>query len=146
MDAIRCLKGIDVATAHALVVEAGDFSRFRSAPSFAAWCGLVPSEHSSGEGESRGGITKAGNRHVRSLLVEAAWHVPMSSRDPKELAAGQVVSPAVRRHATKGVRRLIDRREAMAEAGKRPAVANCATARELACWVWAIGCMVEAGA
>ena len=144
VDALRCLKGIDVATAHALVVEAGEFSRFRSAPAFAAWCGLVPSEHSSGEGQSRGGITKAGNGHARRLLVEAAWHVPMSGRDPKDLAAGQAVAPAVRRHATKGVRRLIDRREAMAEAGKRPAVANCATARELACWVWAVGRMVEA--
>lgn len=146
VDALRCLKGIDVATAHALVVEAGDFSRFRRASSFAAWCGLVPSEHSSGEAQARGGITKAGNGHVRRMLVEAAWHVPMSGRDPKDLAAGQVVSPAVRRHATKGVRRLIDRREAMSEAGKRPVVANCATARELACWVWAIGGMVEAGA
>ena len=144
VDALRCLKGIDVATAHALVVEAGEFSRFRSAPAFAAWCGLVPSEHSSGEGQSRGGITKAGNGHARRLLVEAAWHVPMSGRDPKDLAAGQAVAPAVRRHATKGVRRLIDRREAMAEARKRPAVANCATARELACWVWAVGRMVEA--
>ena len=146
VDALRCLKGIDVATAHALVVEAGDFSRFRGAPAFAAWCGLVPSEHSSGEGRSTGGITKAGNRHVRRLLVEAAWHVPMSGRDPKDLAAGQEVAPAVRRHATKGVRRLIERREAMAGAGKRPAVANCATARELACWVWAVGAMAEAGA
>ena len=103
----------------------------------------MPSEHSSGEGRSRGGITKAGNKHVRRLLVEAAWHVPSSGRDPKELAAGQEVAPAVRRHATKGVRRLIERREAMAGAGKRPTVANCATARELACWVWAIGRMVE---
>lgn len=143
VDALRCLKGIDVATAHALVAEAGDFSRFRGAPAFAAWCGLVPSEHSSGEGQSRGGITKAGNKHARRLLVEAAWHVPMSGRDPKDLAAGQEVAPAVRRHATKGVRRLIERREAMAGAGKRPTVANCATARELACWVWAIGRMVE---
>lgn len=143
---MNSLKGIDVATAHALVVEAGDFSRFRGARQFSAWCGLVPSEHSSGEGRSTGGVTKAGNKHVRRLLVEAAWHVPMSGRDPKGLAAGQEVAPAVRRHATKGVRRLIDRRAAMAEAGKRPAVANCATARELACWVWAVGAMVEAGA
>ena len=66
------------------------------------------------------------------------------------VAEAVVVEPAeallLRRHATKGVRRLIDRRAAMAEAGKRPAVANCATARELACWVWAVGAMVEAGA
>ena len=32
-----------------LVFEAGEFSRFKSARSFAAWLGLTPSEHSSGE-------------------------------------------------------------------------------------------------
>lgn len=47
----------------------------------------------------------------------------------------------MRRHATKCNRRLIERREAMAAAGKRPCVANCATAREMACWVWAIARM-----
>ena len=57
---------------------------------------------------------------------------------------GQVVAPDVRRHAAKGVRRLVDRRAALIEAGKKSVVANCATARELACWAWAIGCMVEA--
>lgn len=143
-DALRCVKGIDVATAFLLACEAGDFSRFRTAPEFASWCGLVPSEHSSGEATSRGGITRAGNAHVRSALVEAAWHVPMSSRDPKPLAPGQEVAPAVRRHAAKCNRRLQDRREAMAAAGKRPVVANCATAREVACWVWAIGRMATA--
>ena len=144
VDALRCVKGIDVATAFLLACEAGDFSRFRTAPEFASWCGLVPSEHSSGEASSRGGITRAGNAHVRSALVEAAWHVPASSRDPKPLAPGQEVAPAVRRHATKCNRRLRDRREAMAAAGKRPVVANCATAREMACWVWAIGRMATA--
>lgn len=143
-DALRCVKGIDVATAFLLACEAGDFSRFRTAPEFASWCGLVPSEHSSGETTSRGGITRAGNAHVRSALVEAAWHVPMSSREPKPLAPGQQAAPAVRRHAAKCNRRLIDRREAMSAAGKRPVVANCATAREMACWVWAIARMASA--
>ena len=50
----RCVKGIDVATAFLLACEAGDFSRFRTAPEFASWCGLAPSEHSSGETSSRG--------------------------------------------------------------------------------------------
>lgn len=140
-DALRCLKGVDVATAFCLATEAGDFRRFPTAPAFASWCGLTPSEHSSGEGVSRGGITKAGNVHARAALVEAAWHVPMSGRAPKGLAAKQVVAPAVRRHATKGNRRLLDRREAMGQAGKKPCVANCATAREMACWVWALARM-----
>lgn len=54
--------------------EAGEFSRFRNARSFAAWAGLTPSEHSSGESDRRGAITKAGNKHLRKTLVEAAWH------------------------------------------------------------------------
>ena len=58
VDALRCVKGIDVATAFLLACEAGDFSRFPTAPSFASWCGLTPSEHSSGESASRGGIAR----------------------------------------------------------------------------------------
>lgn len=144
VDALRSLKGIDVVTAYALAVEVDGFSRFRNASAFASWLGLVPSEHSSGEGRRRGGITKSGNKHLRKLLVEAAWHYASATRREKAPSRGQVVPSEVRRHAAKGVRRLVDRRAAMAEAGKRSVVANCATARELACWCWAIGCMVEA--
>ena len=70
--------------------------------------------------------------------------IHFTSRDMKPLRRGQEVAPAVRRHAAKGSRRLIDRRKALDEAGKRAVVANCAVARELACWCWALGCMVEA--
>ena len=38
-----------------------------------AYLGLVPSEHSSGERQQRGGITKAGPRDDPRLLVQAAW-------------------------------------------------------------------------
>ena len=143
VDALRPVKGVDVATAFLLAAEAGDFSRFPSAPSFAARGGLAPSERSSGETESRGGITRAGNSHVRRALVEASWHVPMSTRHPKKPRPGHGVAPAASRHAAKRDRRLRDRRDAMSQAGKRPCVANCATAREMACWVWAIALMVR---
>lgn len=143
VDALRCLKGVDVATAADLVFEADEFSRFKNARSFAAWIGLVPSEHSSGEGVHRGGITKAGNRHLRKTLVESAWHYSHCSAHPKDLASGQAPDPAARRHATKGVRRLVERRASMLERGVHKNKANVATARELACWAWAIGCMVE---
>lgn len=144
VDALRCMKGVETVTALALACEVDGFSRFGSASRFASWLGLVPSESSSGERRCRGGITKAGNGHLRRLLVEAAWHYVNASRDMKPLRRGQEVAPAVRRHAAKGSRRLIDRRKALDEAGKRAVVANCAVARELACWCWALGCMVEA--
>ena len=128
VDALRCMKGVETVTALALACEVDGFSRFGSASRFASWLGLVPSESSSGERRCRGGITKAGNGHLRRLLVEAAWHYVNASRDMKPLRRGQEVAPAVRRHAAKGSRRLVDRRKALDEAGKRAVVANCAVA------------------
>ena len=144
VDSVKRLKGIDTMSAADLVFEAGEFSRFKNARSFAAWVGLTPSEHSSGESVRKGGITKAGNKHLRRTLVEAAWRYLLCSPHSKGLAKGQVPDQAARRHATKGVRRLAERRASMLERGVHKNKANVATALELACWVWAIGCMVEA--
>jgi transposase len=143
VDSLRCLKGVDVASAADVVFEAGEFSRFKNARSFAAWIGLTPSEHSSGESVVRGGITKAGNKHLRRVLVESAWHYLGCSPHSKDLAKGQTPDPAARRHAAKGVRRLVGRRAAMLERGVQKNKANVATARELACWCWAVGRMAE---
>ncbi len=143
VDSLRCLKGVDTATAADLVFEAGEFSRFRNARSFAAWVGLTPSEHSSGESDRRGAITKAGNKHLRKTLVEAAWHYLTCSGRPKDLAKGQAPDRGARRHAAKGVRRPAERREALLARGVHGNKANVATARELACWVWAVGLMAE---
>lgn len=140
VEALRCLKGVETATAFAVVVEAGVFSRFDDARSFSAWLGLVPSEHSSGERVSRGGITKAGNSHLRKLLVEASWHYVSASPKRKENPA---VPLKVESHAAKATKRLVERRRALHQRGKKPTVANCATARELACWMWALGRMCE---
>ena len=145
VDSVRCLKGVDVMSAADLVFEAGEFSRFKNARSFAAWVGLTPSEHSSGESVRQGGITKAGNKHLRRVLVEAAWHYISASPHSKDLAKGQAPDPRARRHATKGVRRLVQRREGMLARGVHKNKANVATARELACWCWAVGRMVENG-
>lgn len=143
VDSIRCLKGIDTMSAADLVFEADEFSRFKNARSFGAWLGLTPSEHSSGESVRQGGITKAGNKHLRRVLVELAWHYLNATARSKDLVKGQIPDPAARRHAAKGVRRLVKRREGMLERGVHKNKANVATARELAAWVWAVGCIVE---
>ena len=69
-----CFRGIDTVTAISLVAEIHDFRRFPTARHLMSYLGLTPSEYSSGGKERRGGITKAGNSHVRRLLIEAAWH------------------------------------------------------------------------
>jgi transposase len=48
---------------------------FRSARDFAAWIGLVPKQSSSGGKERLGGITKQGDRYLRSLLTIGALAV-----------------------------------------------------------------------
>jgi transposase len=56
-----------------LAAEVGDWRRFARASAFMGFCGLVPSEYSSGLVTRRGHITKAGNLHLRTQLVESAW-------------------------------------------------------------------------
>ena len=98
VEALSCIKGVDTLTAFRLAAEAGSFSRFRSAPAFASWCGLIPSEHSSGESERRGGITKAGNALARGahrvrmallhVLPEAQGPSPRHRRAPGDTLEG----------------------------------------------------------
>lgn len=45
----------------------------------AAFVGVVPTEHSSGEHQRRGGITKLGSRELRAVLIQASWVVWRSS-------------------------------------------------------------------
>jgi transposase len=70
--ALRSLKGADTLAAMTLAVEVRDFARFPTAPAFMAYSGLVSPEDRSGSRLRRLGITKAGNAHVRRVLVEAA--------------------------------------------------------------------------
>lgn len=75
-EATRLLKstpGIGELTAIRLVLEWGDVSRFRRKQDFASFLRLIPSDYSTGDSDRKGHITKQGNRHVRSWLIESAW-------------------------------------------------------------------------
>ena len=66
-------------TAAAFVATLDVVARFPSADHVNAYLGLVPSEHSSGERQHRGRITKTGNTRMRWLLVEAGWRILRST-------------------------------------------------------------------
>jgi len=70
---LQSAPGIGPLTAIRLALEWGDVSRFKSKEDFGAFLGLIPSEHSSGEQDHKGHITKQGNRSVRWWLIESAW-------------------------------------------------------------------------
>ena len=66
---LGCFLGIKTHTALSLLVETGDFSRFAKGNIYAAFLGLAPREDSSVGKTNRTGIFKAGNRHLRQLLI-----------------------------------------------------------------------------
>ena len=72
---LQNISGIGLLTATALYASAGDPKHFRSGRHFSAWLGLTPREHSSGNTRILGGISKRGDRHVRTLLVHGARSV-----------------------------------------------------------------------
>jgi transposase len=138
--ALRAFKGIKTLTAATIVAEVGDLGRFPSAAQFASFLGLTPSEHSSGDHRSRGAITKAGNRRLRRMLVEAAWAYWRSPHVSRELLArSEGVTQAVRDMSWRTQRRLHRRLRALHMRGKSPKKALVAIARELACSIWALG-------
>jgi len=138
VEALCCLRGVKTLTALTLLVEIGEARRFRSPRALMAYCGLVPSEYSSGNKEYRGSITKAGNVHVRRLLVEAAWnnrHNAGAALVLKRRRQGQ--PPEIVAIAQKAQLRLVNKFLHL-DQKKHRHVAITAVARELCGFIWAI--------
>ncbi len=137
---LNCFLGIKTHTALSVLVEVGDFERFESAGKFASYLGLVPGEASSGERVKRYHITKAGNQHIRRLLVESAQGYTRGAIGYKSKAIRkrqQGASPAVIAYADKASERLRRRFYKLTlQKGKKHNVAKTAIARELACFIW----------
>lgn len=137
--ALRCFSGIDTTTAATLVAELYDFGRFRSPRELMSYLGLVPSEHSSSESRRLGGITKAGNSHVRRVLVESSWHYrhrPYIGEKLRKRREGQ--ESGVIAIANKAALRLHRKFRRLHERGKPITKVVVAVARELVGFLWAV--------
>lgn len=69
---LMTIPGIGPISATAVVAQLGEGTQFRSGREMAAYLGLVPRQHSSGGKERLSGISKWGNRYLRTLLVHGA--------------------------------------------------------------------------
>jgi transposase len=137
--ALQTMRGMALVNAATLIAELGDLSRFANARQLMAYLGLVPSEHSSGASVKRGGLTKAGNKAARRLLIEAAWCYRFPARVSRELRFRQEEQPRpIREIAWKAQLRLCARYRKLARSGKPANVVTAAIARELAGFIWAI--------
>lgn len=108
---LMTVPGIGLITAATFVATIDNARRFANGHELASHLGLAPSEHSSGEKRLLGGITKAGPKYLRILLVQAAWSIWRS----KDAAASRLRA---------WVQQVGDRR------GRKPAI--IALARKLA--------------
>lgn len=140
IEGLMALRGVKLITATTIVAEIGDLKRFTTAPQLMAYLGVVPSEHSSGESKSRGGITKTGNGHVRRVLVESAWQYRYPARKTAVLQRrAERASEQVQEIAWKAQKRLCARYRRLEARGKVKVQVCIAIARELAGFIWAIG-------
>jgi transposase len=135
---LRCFRGIDTLTAAGLCAEVGDFGRFAKPQLLAGHLGITPSERTSDERRRQGQITKAGSRHARRLLVEAAHHYAKPPRVSIELARRQEgCDPRAVEIAWRAQRRLYTRWAHLAKRRHKPAgKVAVACARELSAFCW----------
>jgi transposase len=90
--------GVGPITAHATVSAIGDGSQFRSARDFAAWLGLTPRQHSSGDKKSSGSITRKGDLALRRLFVLGASALVLHARNRLDRASPWLKDILARRH------------------------------------------------
>jgi len=132
-----CFYGIKTLTAISIIAEVFDFGRFASPRDLMSYLGLTPSESSSGEKEHKGPITKTGNRRVRRLLTEVAWHHRHAYGVSKVLRKRREGQPqwAIDIADRAGIR-LRRRYRRLVLKGKLPCKAVTAVARELTGFIW----------
>ena len=136
---LRCFLGIKTRETLALIVETGDFNRFSKGNIYASYLGLTPGEYSSSLDINHLSITKAGNKHARTVLVEAAQSIckgRIGSKSKDLIARQKGNAPEIISFADKANERMRRKYYKMMFKGKQRNVAVTAVARELACFVW----------
>lgn len=135
---LRCFSGIDTTAAMGLVTELFGVERFPGPRQLMSYVGLIPGVQQSGERSRSGGITKAGNRHVRWVLGQVAWHYrhrpnPRNHRLKKRRAGQPAWAIAI---ADRAHERLYRRYQRLLQRGKPHNTVITAVARELVAFIW----------
>ena len=78
---LASVPGVGIMGASAIAATVTDPSLFRSGREFAAWLGMTPRQNSSGGKERLGGISKRGDKYIRSLLIAGAVAILRHARD-----------------------------------------------------------------
>lgn len=110
---LTSLPGVGTITATHAVARLGDWQLITKVTQIAGFLGLVSSEHSTGEKENRGEITRIGDQRLRNKLIQCAWtairqdpelrafYRQIYQRQPKKLAARKAIVAVARKLTTR---------------------------------------------
>src|SRR3990167_6311654 len=135
--ALTVYKGIKNIWAMTLISEIGDINRFSHPGKLVSWAGLDIREYSSGGSQNRFGITKHGNRFVRTALVEInqkGFRATRAGSDLKHRRKG--VSEEFINIADRCQKRLHKKGFRLLMGGKHPNKVKIACAREMVGFIW----------
>ncbi len=93
VERLMTIRGIGEVTAFTWVLEVGEPERFNSVRQAVSYCGLCSAQRESAGKERRGPISKKRNKHLQTILIEAAklapyWNPQLASVHAKELQKG----------------------------------------------------------
>jgi transposase len=109
IDWLLSLPGIGWIVASHLVARLGDPQQIKNGKQIAGFLGIVSSEHSTGDKENRGEITRSGDSRLRNKLIQSAWtairkdpelrafYRLIYQRHPKQAAARKAIVAVARK-------------------------------------------------
>jgi transposase len=137
VQSLTCYKGIKNIFALTMITEIGDVKRFPHPRKLVSWVGMDIREYSSGGKHNRFGITKHGNRYLRTAFVEANQRGYRTARIGKDVKARRKdTAPELINIADRCLRRLNKKGNRLLLAGKHPNKVKVACAREMVGFVW----------
>ena len=125
---LSSLPGIGTITATHAVARFGDWRQIKDVRQIAGFLGLVSSEHSTGDKENRGEITRIGDQRLRNKLIQCAWvaikkdpelrafYRQIYQRHPKKVAARKAIVAVARKLTTRMYAVIKQRRSYVARA------------------------------
>jgi len=110
---LTSLPGVGWIVAAHLVARLGDWREITNVRQIGAFLGLVSSEHSTGDQDNRGAITRSGDSRLRNKLIQSAWttigkdpelrafYRRIYQRHPKKVAARKAIVAVARKLTTR---------------------------------------------
>ncbi len=137
VEALVCYKGIKNLFALTMITEIGDVKRFAHPRQLVSWIGMDIREYASGGKSNRLGITRQGNRYLRTAFIEANQRGYRTARLSKAINARRAKSkPEYIAVADRCLCRLAKKGNHLLLAGKHPNKVKVACAREMVGFVW----------